>query len=103
MARGLDRDLVRAGRPPWDGPVQLQLFDTLPGPRSPLRLGRLLAELDRLLPALGRGFHRRPALTASSRGAVDAVSLLAIRRIRLSVERRGRARGRWPWGGLAGR
>src|SRR5205809_3206788 len=64
MARvgmGLERllpDLGRANRIASDRSVQLQLFDTLPPPRSPLRLGRLLSELDRLVPALGGGVVR---------------------------------------------
>ena len=60
MARvgmGLERllpDLGRANRLASDRSVQLQLFDTLPPPRSPLRLGRLLSELDPALTEVSR-------------------------------------------------
>jgi hypothetical protein len=82
---GLERlwpDLVRAGRASAARPVQLQLFETpaIPG----LRL-RLLAELARRLRP-----QRRPA---APRAAADAVSLLAIRRIRAGGDRRRRL----PW------
>jgi len=88
MARGL-----HSGRA-----VQLQLFDTLPPRRPPIRLGRLLSELGRLLR------RRRTALAPPGRSAVDAVSLVAIRRIGLSVGRRRRRAPRsWLWRTLSGR
>ncbi len=81
-------DLVRSGRAPAARPVQLQLFETPAASRSPLRP---LAELARRLRPW------RPALPAPHRAAADAVSLLAIRRIRAAGRRRRRLLPALPW------